>query len=105
VHVIVDLTSEPPEVTLAEPDDCTRFDVRVLGPGDTGDLDRALVGASVGRMGETGALVDVAAVRRLASGSVGDGWEGDFVAMLDYARGRGWLTDDGAAIEAHIEHG
>jgi hypothetical protein len=105
VHVTVDLTSEPPGVTLVEPDDCSRFDVRVLGPGDTDDLDRALVGASVGRMGETGALVSVAAVRRLASGSVGDGWEDGFVTMLDYARSRGWLTDDGAAIEAHVEHG
>jgi hypothetical protein len=38
----------------------------------------------------------------LASGSVGDGWEKDFESMLDYARGRGWLTDDAHAIRAHV---
>jgi len=103
VHVTVDLTAVPPAVALVEPDDCTRFDVVVHGPGTHGDLDRALVGAVVGRAEPPDALVTVAAVRRLASGSVGDGWEAAFLAMLDYARGRGWLTEDGAGIRAHVE--
>jgi hypothetical protein len=49
------------------------------------------------------ALVDVDAVRRLAVGRVGPGWEGDFAAMLDYAATKGWIADDGRAIRAHIE--
>jgi len=100
--VTVDLASEPPAVALAEPDDCTRFDVTVSGTGDDGDLDRALVHAGVGRTDDQEALVTVAAVRRLASGSVGDGWDGQFETMLDFARGRGWLTDDGESIRAHV---
>lgn len=31
------------------------------------------------------------------------GWESDFTAMLAYAGGKGWLTDDGAGIRAHCE--
>jgi len=103
VHVTVDLGSEPPGVTLVEPGDCTRFDVIVQGRGDAEDLHRVLTGASVGRTDGDEVLVTAAAVRRLASGSVGDRWEADFSAMLDYARGRGWLTDDGDAIRAHVE--
>jgi hypothetical protein len=102
VHVTVDLVSEPPVVALAEPDDCTRFDVTVSGTGDDGDLDRVLVDAGVGRTDDQEALVTVAAVRRLAAGAVDDGWDGHFETMLDFARGRGWLTDDGESIRAHV---
>jgi len=34
---------------------------------------------------------------------VGEGWESDLLAMLDYARSRGWLTVDGQSIRAHVE--
>jgi len=107
VHVTVDLVSVPPGVALAEADDCTRFDVIVhgagAGAGDSDDVGRALVDASVGRTEGSDALVDVGAVRRMAAGSVGESWEEDFLSMLDYARGRGWLTDDRESIRAHVE--
>jgi hypothetical protein len=103
VHVTVVLTGAVPEVSLEEPEDCRRFDVVVRGVGDNETLDRALAGAAVGRTDADGALVEVAAVRRLASGSVADGWEADFTAMLDFARDKGWMTDDGQAIRAHVE--
>jgi hypothetical protein len=103
VHVTVDLAVVPPAVSLEEPEDCTRFDVVVRGAGDDHDLERTLVGASVGRIEAGDALVTVAAVRRLASGWVADGWDERFLAMLDYARGRGWLSDDGDVVRAHVE--
>ncbi len=103
MHVTVDLASTPPAVSLVEPDDCTRFDVVVSGTGDDDALDRVLVAASVGRTDGSEALVSVAAVRRMASGAVGASWEADFRAMLDYAQGRGWLTDDGEEIRAHVQ--
>jgi hypothetical protein len=102
MHVTVDLTAAPVAVALVEPDDCTSFDVTVTGTGDETDLDRALVDAGVGRTDDKDALVSVTAVRRMASGSVGAGWEGDFEAMLEYAGGRGWLTDDAQSIRAHV---
>ena len=103
MHVTVDLTAVKPAVSLVEPDDCTRFDVVVHGPPDSGELDRALARSAVGRTAGDDALVTVEAVRRLAAGSVADGWEGAFAAMLDYARSRGWLSDDGQEIQAHVE--
>lgn len=99
----VDLQSAPPTVLLVEPADCRSFDVIVHGSGDDDALDQALAGASVGRTEGEEVLVTVAAVRRLAAGSVGDGWEADLLAMLDYARGRGWLTEDGRSIRAHVK--
>jgi hypothetical protein len=103
VHVTVDLTAAPPGVQLVEPTDCRRFDVTVRGSGDLEALDRALLGAAVGRIDAGEALVEVTAVRALASGYVDERWEEDFTAMLDLARGKGWLTDDGHAIRAHVE--
>jgi hypothetical protein len=103
MHVTVDMVSDPPAVSLLEPDDCTRFDVVVHGPGDDDLLGRVLAGSAIGRVEGGEALVSVVAIRRLASVSVSEEWEADFRAMLDYARSRGWLADDGLDIRAHVE--
>jgi hypothetical protein len=100
------MTGDPASVALEEPAHCGRFHVVVRGTGDAVSLEAALRSSAVGTVdGDGEALVDVAAVRRLAAGSVGETWEGDFTAMLDYARSKGWLSEDGASIRAHVEWG
>ncbi len=99
--VDVDLTTDPPAVLLADPEDCTAFSVRVRG--DRAGLGGALESAGVGRMDGDEALVAVDAVRRMAEGRVGAGWEGDFAGMLDFAEGKGWIADEGRSIRAHVE--
>ena len=106
MQVMVDMGDESATVALEEPADCGRFHVAVRGSGDASALDEALRTNAVGEIdGDGEALVRVDAVRRLASGSVDDTWEGDFTAMLGYARSKGWLSDDGATIRAHVEWG
>ncbi len=103
VIIDVDLTGETPAVSLGEPQDCKRFHVAVRG-GEAESLSEALSAADVGRLLPSGeAMIDTAAVRRLASGRVPDAWEDDFQAMLTYAGTKGWLNDDGTAIQAHVE--
>jgi hypothetical protein len=99
--VDVDLTSGPSAVALADPGDCRAFSVRVQG--DRAGLAAALESAGVGRMDGDEALIDVDAVRRLAAPQVGPSWEDDFVAMLAYAEGKGWLADGGRSVRAHVE--
>lgn len=48
-------------------------------------------------------LVPVATLRRLAAGRVPEGWDADLEGMLETARSRGWLSDDGEAVQAHLE--
>jgi hypothetical protein len=106
MYVDVDFGVDPATVVLAEPADCTRFHVAVRGSGDAGTLDRALRAQSVGSVdGDGEAVIDVAAVRRLAAGSVGATWDDDLAAMLAYARSKGWLSEDGGALRAHVEWG
>ena len=99
--VDVDVSGERPAVELAHPEDCKAFSVRVSG--DRAGLDDALQRNGVGRMDGDEALVAVDAVRRLAAGRVGPGWEGDFAAMLEYAGTKGWIADEGRSIRAHVE--
>jgi hypothetical protein len=101
VVVDVDVAAEPPAVGLTDPEDCTAFAVRVRG--DRAGLAGALGSAGAGRMDGDEALIAVDAVRRLAAGRVGDGWEDDFAAMLRYAEGKGWIADGGRSIRAHVE--
>ena len=102
MFVQVDLGTQPGTVTLEEPADCTRFHVAVRGD-DLGQVDNALTGAGVGRIEGDHAFVTIEALQRLAEGRVPDSWDGDFAAMLDYARTKGWLDPSGTAIQAHLE--
>lgn len=106
--VSVDLTATSPDVRLDEPDDCKRFHVAALvgaknGEADPHRLGRALADDGSGRLDGDDVWVQVEAVRRLAAGRVGAGWERDFAAMLELARGKGWLDASGKAIRAHVE--
>jgi hypothetical protein len=106
MEVVVDVGVEPATVTLEEPADCKRFHVTVRGGAGAGPLDEALRAGAVGSLnGDGEALVFVDAVRRLAVGQVDESWESDFAAMLGYADSKGWLSDDGASIRAHVERG
>ena len=99
----VDFRAGAATLELVEPDDCKRFHVAVHG-GDHAGLAEALTAAGAGSLDESGdAFIDIAAVRRLASGRVTPGWDDDFAAMLAYAGTKGWLSDTGDAIRAHIE--
>ena len=102
--ITVDLQrGDPAPIGLRDPDDCGRFHVEVLGPHDLAALGHALVDADAGRVHGDHAFVDIGAVRRLASGRVGESWAEDFEKMLAYARSKGWLDESGNAIQAHVE--
>jgi len=103
VIIDIDLTGENAAVALVEPEDCKRFHVAVRG-GDADALAAALSAAEVGRLLPSGdAMIDTAAVRRMADGRVAEGWDDDFAAMLGYAESKGWLDDTGGSIQAHVE--
>lgn len=95
------LTTEPASSTLEEPDDFTAFSV--AAPTGTADaLDRALgpVGTYDGEhvWVERDALVDLA-----GESGADSAWRDGLAAMIDYARAKGFLSEDGTAIRAHVE--
>jgi hypothetical protein len=103
VIIDVDLTDGRPAVALVDPEDCKRFHVAARG-GDAPSLSAALEAAGVGRLlpsGET--MIETWAVRRLAAGRVGEGWDDEFAGMLEYAGSKGWLDETGTRIQAHVE--
>jgi hypothetical protein len=104
VYVQVDLTSDPPLVTLEEPDDCTRFHLVVYGGRDAARVYGALVDAAAGRLENDDALITIDSVRRMAAGRVADDWDDRFDGMLGYARSKSWIDDTNNAVRAHIEY-
>jgi hypothetical protein len=101
--VIIDVSENRSAVRDA--DDCGRFHVAsTLG---SVDLDRALRAASAGHDdGDGAAWVSVVWVRSTAGSAaqtaVGADWPTRFDAMLDYARGKGWLDESGTHLRAHV---
>lgn len=103
MYLKVDLAEEPPVVTLEEPDATESFQVTVVGGDSWALLFGALVDAAAGRLEGNDAWIAVDAVRRMAKGRVGPGWDGELDAMLAYARTKEWLDPTGNAIRAHVE--
>ena len=68
-------------------------------------LDAVLAEHEAGEVlpGAAHVMIPVATLRRLAAGRVPEGWDADFEAMLTFARSKGWLSDDGDAVRAHLE--
>jgi hypothetical protein len=48
-------------------------------------------------------MVPLDTVRRMAAGRVGPDWEQKFDTMIDYAARKGWLSEDGTRVRAHLE--
>lgn len=106
MYVRVDASPGEEEISLEEADDCTRFHVAPSEHASAGDVDRLLRANHAGAMsGDGDALVSVAWVRGQAEDAVAPDWAARFQAMLDFARTKGWTSEDGQEIRAHLQWG
>ncbi len=111
MEVVVDLVGRT--LSLRDPDDLQRFNVRAVGLPDSSGPDNVALAEVLGadHAGTVSATGDVFitpdAVRALAAqalGHVDEQWEAGFRSMLEYAASKGWVTDDGS-VQAHVEWG
>jgi hypothetical protein len=100
VIVEIDLRDGRAATRLLEPDVFTAFKV-VLRNDGSAPVDR-LAAAGVARF-EEHAWVEIDALRRLAGAAATPAWEESLQGMLAYARSKGWVDDDLAAVRAHVE--
>jgi hypothetical protein len=104
MFVEADLRSSPPSVALREPDDFRSLKVVVRGALDRhAALLEAL--APVGELDDQEhAFLAVDGLKRLAGDRARDEqWLASFDAMVEYARDKGWVAEDGASLQAHCE--
>ena len=117
VLVVIDLSDDT--VSLSEPDEFTRFAVRVEGSVRVDDsvrvegslrvesedaLARVVQESGLGRLAADGehVVVDPAALRSLAGPAADERWDEGFAGMCAYAAVKGWVEPDGGVL-AHIE--
>ena len=101
---VVSGTDERPGVQVVDVDDLTRLHL-ALGAVTDEEADRALRDAGLGRLqdADTGVL-DVAALRTAAEPRAGtDDWAQRWDGMVEQAGTAGWLADDGATLQVHVE--
>ncbi len=101
---VVGGADELPEVQVMDVDDLTRLHL-ALGAVTDEEADRALRDAGLGCLqdADTGFL-DVAALRAAAEAQAGgEGWAQQWDDMVGQAGSKGWLTDDGASLQVHVE--
>lgn len=93
-----------PEVRVSSVDDLKHLHLAV-GALTTEEADEALRAAGIGRLADDDtAFLDVAGLRAAAeSQASGTDWGQRYDEMVEYARGKGWVGDDGASLQAHVE--
>lgn len=95
------VTPEPDGIALEEADDFRAF--AVTAPRSLAD-DLAAHVRPVGRYDGEHVWVDREALAGLAGARADDpAWQEGLAAMVDFARDKGFLSEDGAAIRAHVE--
>jgi hypothetical protein len=99
------ITSDSTE--LVDPQDVTSFSV--VCPDGLGhdDLTERVRSADLGELLPDGdhLMVSVDAIRRHARENVGPAWAQDLAGMIGYATRKGWVSEDGSRVRAHIERG
>jgi hypothetical protein len=101
---VVGGTDERPEVKVMDVDDLTRLHL-ALGEVTDEEADAALRESGIGRLeGHDTGVLDTAALRAAAEArATAENWSAGFDGMVEYARSKGWLTDDGAGLQVHVE--
>ena len=95
---------ERPEARVVDVDDLNRLHL-ALGEVTDEEASEALEQAGLGRLqdADTGFL-DVAALRAAAEPqSRAPDWPQRWERMLAFAREKGWVGDDGASLQVHVE--
>lgn len=99
--MIVVVTDDAVEVE--EPDDCSRL--HIASGLEHGPLAEQLEASELGALdGPGAALLDVEVLSALAGGSASaPDWSQRWDRMIAYAARKGWTTDDGRFLRAHVE--
>ena len=93
-----------PDVRVSDVDDLAHLQLAV-GALTQEEADQALRDAGLGRLADadTGFL-DIAALKAAAQQqAAAANWAGQFDDMVEHARGKGWIGDEGASLRAHVE--
>lgn len=87
------------QATVAEPEDLARLHAEFRGVDDD-TAARVLRSSGLGVVDGDHAWLETAALR--AAGDASPEWTARFDAMLAYAASKGWSSEDGSRVRAHI---
>jgi hypothetical protein len=104
MYVQTDLSSSPAASVLHEPDDFRSLKVVLRSSARTSRR----FPLELGRIGwldaDGNAFLAIDELKRLAGNRAHDDkWLAGFESMVEYARSKGWVGVDGAALQAHCE--
>ena len=97
-------TEEHPEARVVDIDNLSALHL-ALGEVTDEEAGEVLEAAGLGRMGDGDiAFLDAAALRAAAEPrATAADWSTRWDGMVAHARSKGWLSDDGASIQVHVE--
>jgi hypothetical protein len=101
---VVGGAQERPEARVVDVDELGRLHL-ALGEVTDEEAAEVLERAGLGRFQDSGtAFLDVAALRAAAEPrATAADWSAQWDAMIAHAASSGWLSDDGASLQVHVE--
>jgi len=105
VYILVDLGLRT--VELEEAHDTKRFHVSVAHGDDLEAVAEVLAATDTGYVqvneDDESAWISIDAVTEQAAGRTPPGWEEHFEKMVAGAKGKGWVSEDGTHLRAHLD--
>jgi len=104
IVVVFGGAQEHPEARVVDVDDLARLHL-ALGEVTDEEADEVLQSAGLGRFQDADtAFLDAAALRAAAEPrATAPDWADRWDAMVAGARAKGWLSEDGASLQVHVE--
>jgi hypothetical protein len=99
VFVLVSGSDGQVRASVEDPGNLKQLHAEFRGVSDD-QATAALAAAGLGRVDGEHAWLDAGALRAAGDGSAA--WASGFDGMLAYAAGKGWTSEDGARVRAHI---
>ena len=95
--------SEAGAVVIEDHDLFTGFHINAPNGHSVEDI-AAVLGEDTRADGGQHVWIAADVVRHWVADRATEEWEEGFSAMIDYARGRGWMDESGTHIRVHVEH-
>jgi hypothetical protein len=100
--VVIEQAESEPTARLADADNFKQFHVAARGL-ELGELGAAVTSTSVGRLVDEHVWVERSWLE--SQGPAYPEWHDGLDSMLTYAAAKGWVSQDGRAVRAHVERG
>ena len=99
--MFISIDPETKTASIQEPEVLTAFHIE--SPEHNEDIVASIIGNEAEAAGDEHVWVSIEWITRNVEEKVPNNWEEDFLGMVQYATGKGWVNESETHLKAHIK--